>query len=184
MALVVRSCSLLLLCCWMGSPGDGSEGFEGMPSSAWRGAIGLGRCGGWRFWPMEPWRWGNAVSAAVVDRLCSLLLRCCWMDSRGNGSGGFNGMPLSVWRGLILLGRSGGWRIWPLAPWRWGNAVSAAVVVRFCPLLRLCCWMGSLSDGSNDYDGVPPSAPSLARDGLGCHGQVVLAKVGTLVGSR
>ena len=44
--------------------------------------------------------------------------------------------------------------------------------------------MGSLSDGSNDYDGVPPSAPSLARDGLGCHGQVVLAKVGTLVGSR
>ena len=30
--------------------------------------------------------------------------------------------------------------------------------------------MGSLSDGSNDYDGVPPSAPSLARDDLGCHG--------------
>ena len=127
---------------------------------------------------MEPWRWGNAVLAAVVHLLCSLVIRCCWMDSRGDGSSGFNGMPLSGWRGLILLGRSGGWGFWPLAPWRWGNAVSAAVVVHFCLLLRLCCWMGSRGDRINVYDGVPSAAPSLAKDGLGCHGHVVLAKVG------
>ena len=30
-----------------------------------------------------------------------------------------------------ILGRSGGWRIWPLAPWRWGDDVLTAVVVRF-----------------------------------------------------
>ena len=118
--------SEVALICWMGSHGDGSEGFEGIPSSALRGAIGLRRCGGWRFWPMEPWRWGNAVSAAVVDRLCSLLLRCCWMDSRGNGSGGFNGMPLiaammattpTTKRGRE--GRGSGSGDWRGGRWRW-----------------------------------------------------------------
>ena len=68
-----------------------------------------------------------------------------------------------------------------MAPWRWGDAVSAAVVVRFLPLLRLCCWMGSRGDGTNDYDGFPSSVPSPARDGLGCHVHVVLGSNG---GSR
>ena len=39
------------------------------------------------------------------------------------------------WMGVIVLGCSGGWRIWPLAPWQWGNAVSAAVVIRFFPVV-------------------------------------------------
>ena len=39
--------------------------------------------------------------------------------------------------------------------------------------------MGSRGDRTNVDDGVPPSAPSLARDSLDCHGHVVLAKVGS-----
>ena len=39
--------------------------------------------------------------------------------------------------------------------------------------------MGSRGDGSDVYDGVPSLAPSLARDGLGCHGHIILATVGS-----
>ena len=35
------------------------------------------------------------------------------------------------WRGVIVLGPSGGLRVWTMAPWRWVNAVSTAVVVLF-----------------------------------------------------
>jgi hypothetical protein len=45
-----------------------------------------------------------------------------------------------------------------------------AVDVHFCPLLLLCCRMGSRGDGSDAVDVMPSSAPSLARDGLGYHG--------------
>ena len=33
--------------------------------------------------------------------------------------------------------------------------------------------MGICEDGSDVFDGVPSLAPSLARDGLDCHGHVV-----------
>ena len=55
--------------------------------------------------------------------------------------------------------------IWPLAPWRWVDAVSTAVVGRSCPVLRLCCQVGSCGDESDVFDGMPLSAPSPARDG-------------------
>ena len=65
-----------------------------------------------------------------------------------------------------MRGEGRGWMIWPLAPWLWVDAVSTAVVGRSCPLLQLCCRMGSRGDESNVFDGVPSLVPSLAREGL------------------
>ena len=52
---------------------------------------------------------------AVVGRFFSLLLMFCCMGSQRGGSGVIDGMLLLAVEGEIVLGRSGGWRMRPLA---------------------------------------------------------------------
>ena len=49
------------------------------------------------------------------------------------------------------------------------NAISMAIVCRFCLLLLHCYCMGSQGEGCGAVDGV--SSLSLTRDGFLCHGQ-------------
>ena len=108
---------------------------------------------------------------AAAGRFFSLLLMCCWIVSQRDGSGVIDGMPSLAVEVAIVLGRSGGWMMRPLAPYQWVNAVLMAVGGHSSLLLLLCCWMGSQWGGSDGVDGMPLLAPSLARDDLGCHGQ-------------
>ena len=51
-----------------------------------------------------------------------------------------------------------------------GNPDSSSTVSQICYLFLLCCCMGIRRGGGDGFGGVPLSAPSLARDDLGCHG--------------
>ena len=69
---------------------------EPLLDEEWMGLIVPDCGGGWRIWPLAPWQLVNAVSMAVAVRFFSLLLLCCRMGSRGDGSDVVDGMQSSA----------------------------------------------------------------------------------------